>query len=93
MGIGPGIDDDTVIHPVSGLYFVNERPFVVALADIHPDVQGGGIGRKLPAQVVVAAGTVDARLPLSQQVQVGAVENENVHVCSSLHRRTASSAA
>ena len=77
--INPGIDADTVIHPVSGLYFVNEHPLVVALADVHPDVPGGGIGHKLHAQVVVAAGTVDARLPFSQQVQIGAVENENFH--------------
>jgi hypothetical protein len=78
VGIGPGVDDDAVIHPVGGLYLVNERPFVVALADVHPDVPGGGIGHKLHAQVVVAAGAVDARLPLSQQVQVGAVDDQEL---------------
>jgi len=66
---------------------------MVALADIRPNPPGGGIGRDLRAEAGVGAGTVDAGLPLAQQVQIGTVENKKFHCCSSLHSRTASSAA
>ena len=80
VGVRAGVDDDGVVHAVGGVDLVDDGPLVIGLIAAG----GGAVLLRVPldegAQVGVAGLAVDARLPLAQQVQVGAVDDEKVHV-------------
>ena len=91
VGIGGGVDDDAVEYPVSSLDRVHDGPLVVGLEtlDLHPgllraclqEVQQGGIVL-LP---------VDLRFPQAQQIQIGPVDDEQLHPITSRICRSDSS--
>ena len=79
VGIRPGVQHDGVVHAVGGVDGVENGPLVVGLEALRPWRRGR---RRTPS----AAGTgshscspVDARLPLPQQIQVGAVDDQELH--------------
>ena len=79
VGEGPGIHDDGVVHPVGGVDGVDDGPLVVGLEALRRGAVGGGEVLQPRAQALIAVRPVDARLPLSQQVQVGAVDDQEFH--------------
>ena len=79
MGVGAGIDDNGVVHPVGGVNLVDNVPLVVGLEAVRGGIMGGGVVPDEGAQGLVALLAVDARLPPAQQVQVGAVDDEEFH--------------
>ena len=84
VGVGGGVDQDPVAGRAPGLAArlldaVHQAPLVVALeaGELHPQRRGllfqGGIdGRQ-------GAAAIEARLPLAEQVEVGAMEHEQAH--------------
>ena len=84
MGIGGGVDDDTVYLAVSPLDFVNNVPFVVGLVLLHLQTLGAGGFVQQPQKIGKGVFAVDTRLPDAQHVQVGAVDDQNFHMGSSM---------
>ena len=79
MGVGAGVDDNGVVHPVGGVDLVDDGPLVVGLEAAGGGAAGGGVAPDEFTQGLIGLIAVDARLPFAQQVQVGAVDDEKVH--------------
>ena len=84
MGIGGGVDDDTVHLAVSPLNFVHNVPFVVGLVLLHFQTLGAGGFVQQAQKVGESVFTVDTRLPDAKHIQVGAVDDQNFHMGSSM---------
>ena len=79
MGEGAGVHNHGVILAGCAVDGINERTLVIGLDKVHRAAVGFGKGGELAAQAIVGLLPVDARFPLSQQVQVGAVEYQKFH--------------
>ena len=79
VGIRPGVQHDGVVHAVGGVDGVENGPLVVGLEALRRGGVGGGELLQPPAQALIAVLPVDARLPLPQQIQVGAVDDQELH--------------
>ena len=84
MGIGGGVDDDAVHLAVCPLDFVHNVPLVVGLVLLHFQTLGAGGFIQQAQKVGESVFTVDTRLPDAQHVQVGAVDDQNFHMGSSM---------
>ena len=79
VGVSAGVDDDGVVYAVGGVNFVDNGPLVVGLEAAGRGAVGGGVVLDEGAQGLIGLIAVDARLPLAQQVQVGAVDDEKLN--------------
>ena len=84
MGIGGGVDDDAVHLAVSPLDFVHKVTFVVGLVLLHFQTLGAGGFVQQPQKIGEGIFAVDARLPDAKHIQVGAVDDQNFHMGSSM---------
>ena len=74
-----GIHNDGVIVAHSAVDGVDQRPLVVGLEAIGLGSHGCRLVSQHGTEGLIAGGTVDARLPAAQQIQIGTVENEKFH--------------
>ena len=79
MGIGGRIDDNSIGPSIGLLNPVHQNTFVVGLANIHGNAHGFGLIFDHADQILIGSAAVDFRLPDTQHIEIGAVENENVH--------------
>ena len=79
MGIGAGIHHDALIYPVGLLDGVHDGPFVVGLEAVHLHPVFPAEGFQVLAERGIAVFSIDSRLPLAQQIQVGAVDDQILH--------------
>ena len=79
MGVGGGIDDDAVIHTISGLNCIHNCTFVVGLemVDLNTGIDCGL--RNQRQQVSIAVFAVNARLPDAQHIDIGSVDHQKLH--------------
>ena len=84
MGIGGGVDDDAVHLAVSPLDFIHKVTLVIGLVLFHLQALGAGGFIQQPQKIGEGVFTVDTRLPDAQHVQVGAVDDQNFHMGSSM---------
>ena len=84
MGIGGGVDDDAVHLAVCPLDFVNKVTLVVGLVLLHFQTLGAGGFIQQAQKVGESVFTVDTRLPDAKHIQVGAVDDQNFHMGSSM---------
>ena len=84
MGISGGVDDDAVHLAVCPLDFVYNVPLVVGLVLLHLQTLGAGGFVQQPQKIGKGAFAVDTRLPDTQHVQVGTVDDQNFHMGSSM---------
>src|SRR5699024_10268687 len=79
MSIGAGIDDDEVGAVMcSSLNAIDQRPFVVALEGHATCIVALGQGFKVAVDVGKRGGAIDIGLARAKQIEVGAVQNEDV---------------
>jgi len=80
VGVGTGIDQDT-INLLRGrrLNGVHQDPFVVALHTIEPDTPLPGPRQQLRINLCKGNAPVDTGLTGSQQIQVGPMDNQDLH--------------
>ena len=79
MGIGAGIDDDAVLLSVSLLDGVHQVPFMVGLVQGDAGAQFLRVGFDEAAKIGIGCFAVDFRFPDTEHVQVGAVDDKDVH--------------
>lgn len=79
MGKGAGIDQDEAgtVMP-GGMNAIHQYTFVIALQAIQANADLAGARHQVGVNAVESIGTIDAGFAGSQQVQVGAVQNENL---------------
>ena len=76
MAVGAGIDDDALGAVLPCLLdHVDQHALMIGLHKAHLISAVFGIFRDLPAQLGIGAVPIYLRLPLSQQVQIGPIEN------------------
>ena len=68
VSVGPGVEDDTIVHAVSVLNPVHQVPLVVGLANVCLQAQPLGGFLDQGQEIVVGGGAVNLRLPLAQEV-------------------------
>ena len=79
VGVSPGVDQDSA-HRAAGLMDpVHQGTFVVALKAIDRGPQGAGLLPQRRIDLLEAATAVDPGLPGAEQVEVGAMEAEQLH--------------
>ena len=78
VGVAGGIDHHHIGLPQSVLNPRHQRAFVVALAKLNVRAALGLFTHGV-FDVGQRRGAVNLRLPLPQQIEVGAVEEENLH--------------
>lgn len=80
MRQGSGVDN----HAVDLIeFFVNDiddPTFMIGLKKKTADSSHSGVGLNLPVQLIQGHLSVNIRLPNTQQIQIGAVHNENPFV-------------
>ena len=78
VGVGTGVEDDTIGCEAYLVELVDEGTLVVALeiGELHMGV----LGTQLLQIVFKGAGAVDARLAAAEEVEVGTVEDDIFHV-------------
>ena len=79
VSVSSGVDDDGVVNAVGSVDLVDDGPLVVGLETAGRGAAGGSVVPDQGTQSIIALAAVDPRLPLAQQVQVGTVDDEEVH--------------
>ena len=79
MGVGGGIDDDTVKFAVGLLNFIHQAAFVIGLVLLDFQTLRCCGSVQQGQQVGIGIGTVDSRFPDPQHIDIGAVEYKNFH--------------
>src|SRR6056297_3333028 len=77
MGIGPGVEDDSIMSTGRGVDRVDQGAFAVVLAKIHLDPQRLGLVAAHSLDIGEGGGAVDIGLTLAKQVEVGPVEDQD----------------
>ena len=77
VGVGSCIQHDTIVAEAHLLHLVNQNTLDVALKVL--DVYIGEAVAQLRQVGVERRRTIDAWLPLAQQVQVRTIDNQNLH--------------
>ena len=76
VGVGSGIHDDGIILSLGGVDGVDDSSLMVGLEALRGGIVGGGKVLQPLTQALVGIFPINTRLPLAQQVQVGAVDNQ-----------------
>ena len=79
MGKRAGIHNDGVIIAHSAVDGINQCPLMVGLDAIGLSAHGRRFVFQHSTEGLIAGGTVDARFPAAQQIQIGTIENEKFH--------------
>ena len=79
MGVGGGVDDDAVKLLVGGLDGVHNGAFVVGLETLHLHAVFLAHLVDEAEQALVGLGAVDVFFPDAQHVDVGAVNDQQLH--------------
>ena len=79
VGVCPRVDDNPVRLPARTLHGIHNRAFVVALEVAQRHAKRGGGFIQLGRQAGKRLRTVKMRFARAEQVEVGAVDDENVH--------------
>ena len=82
VGMSPGIDQDALAPPHGLVNLLHQGPLEIALKAIQ-----GHVGRlRFGLQVLLdrrqGAASIDSRLPLAQQIQIGSVQQQQMHGAS-----------
>lgn len=83
VGEGPWIHHNGVVGALGGVDGVDDGAFVVGLEALGGTPVGGGKAAQAVAEGLVGILTVNPRLPLAQQVQVGAVDDQKFRIARS----------
>jgi len=79
VGQGTGVDDDAV-HPArQALDRIDQFAFVIGLQPLELDTQNLGVGPQHRLDLGECRAAVDLRLALSQEIEVGTIENRETH--------------
>ena len=79
MGVGGGIDDDSINSSVSPLDLVHQVTFMIGLILLDFNVQPGCGFIQKPQQIRKGALSVDTRFPNAEHIDVRAVDDQNLH--------------
>ena len=93
VSVGGGVDDDAVIDAVGRLNGVHNGPLVVGLDETDLDALGIAGGADEGQQGLIILAAVDGRLPQTQQIQIGPVDDQKLHSSASLMVCTVTSSA
>ena len=93
VSVGGGVDDDAVIDAVGRLDGVHDGTLVVGLDEAHLDALGIAGGADEGQQGLIILAAVDGRLPQTQQIQIGPVDDQKLHSSASLMVCTVTSSA
>jgi len=77
VGVSTGVDQNSVAHVSIRLQTVDELPFVVALEKI--DAMPGKFHFQLGQEFIKRPVAVPFGLPFTHEIQVGAIDNQDVH--------------
>lgn len=75
VGIGGGVDQQAVEAGARRLEPIDDFPFDVGLVEGNLDVQGSGELGQAPVDPLKALAAVDLGLALTEEVEIGAVQN------------------
>jgi len=77
VGVGTGIEDDTVVAEAHFMQFVYDCPFVVALKVVN--MKAGEAASEVEEKILKAVIAIDFGLPLAEEVEVGAIDDDDFH--------------
>jgi hypothetical protein len=77
VGVSSGVDQDSLMLIEGGMDGINESSFMVGLEEGELDLQGLGFCFQGTIDIIECCRAVDTRFALAQEIEIGAVEDED----------------